>query len=217
MNVVVALLAVVVALIVLLVAGLLRSHAELLRRLEALEGGGAAGDSRPGPEPATGRSAPDLAGTDPDGAPVALSLSGARHDTLLLFLSRGCVTCRPFWEVTAAPRLPRGTRLVVVTADDEEPLTGSAVTVVRSTGAWRDYGVPGSPYVVLVRGGRVVGEGTGTSWDQVLALLAHASRDIAVLGHEEARSSTGRDTDAALLAAGILPGDPRLYPPPEDA
>jgi hypothetical protein len=93
---------------------------------------------------------------------------------------------------------------------------------VLSTQAWRDYGVPGSPYVVLVAGatGRVRGEGTGQSWQQVSALLSRADGGAADRGAPAGRSHGGKpradreresDVDRELLAAGILPGDPSLY------
>ncbi len=48
-----------------------------------------------------------------------------------------------------------------------------------STQAWEDYGMPGSPYFVLVDGaaGRVAGEGSATSWQQVVRLCGDASAD----------------------------------------
>ena len=53
------------------------------------------------------------------------------------------------------------------------------LVTLMSSHAWDDYGVPVSPYFVLVDGptGRVVGEGAGTSWDQVIDLLAKATAD----------------------------------------
>ena len=78
---------------------------------------------------------------------------------------------------------------------------------------YADYGVPGSPYVVLVDGtsGRVRGEGTGQSWRQVAELLARSGGpDPAKPGADARRES---DVDRELMAAGLLPGDPRLYEP----
>ena len=154
---------------------------------------------------------------------------GVEHDTVLVFLSSGCVTCQTFWDEFRRPAalgLPRGVRLLVVTRgdDDESPaavaeLASPAIDVVMSTEAWTAYGVPGSPYVVLVDGrtGRVRGEGTGQSWSQVVQLLARSSGDadyltggpaIAKPAGDAAREA---DADRELLSAGILPGDPRLY------
>jgi hypothetical protein len=73
-----------------------------------------------------------------------------------------------------------------------------------STETWQDYKVPGAPYFILVDGrqGRVVGEGTATSWDRVQHLIGQAAVDT----HDE------RTVDRDLRAAGIEPGDPSLYP-----
>lgn len=246
MTVVVAVLAVVVALLALLVVGLLRSHADILRRLTALDGGDdvpraerdAAGPRTPTgvprpPNLPTGRPAADLVGADLDEGALAVRVTGVAHDTLLLFLSSGCLTCRPFWDAAARPGridLPDGTRVVVVARDlDEESpsalgeLAGSRTVLLLSSRAWADYGIPGSPYAVLVDGasGRIRGEGTGASWEQVARLLAQATGDLAFVGERAPRADKSardaareRDTDAELLAAGILPGDPSLYPAP---
>ena len=107
-------------------------------------------------------------------------------------------------------------------AEHEDPaeiaaLAPPGVDVVLSTQAWRDYGVPGSPYVVLVAGtaGRVRGEGTGQSWQQVSALLSRADGRATANRSRAAKPRADReresDVDRELLAAGILPGDPSLY------
>ena len=49
-----------------------------------------------------------------------------------------------------------------------------------SSQAWSDYEVPGSPYFLLVEEGRVSGEGSGSTWSQVRALLGQASDDTEV-------------------------------------
>jgi len=96
------------------------------------------------------------------------------------------------------------------------------LTVVMSSEAWNDYGVPVSPYFLLVDGpsGTVVGEGAASSWASVADMLARSTAD-----GPDGPNKTGRakgsvraaDTDAALEAAGIEPEDPRLYHRPEDA
>lgn len=241
MTVVVGLLALVVALLVVLVAGLLRTNAEVMRRLDALGAGldgdpPAVGSGRRDPQPGaaqrTGRSAADLSGATLDGGTHVVRVVGTRHDSLLLFLSSGCLTCRSFFDALRDPAqmtLPPRIRPVVVVKDlqDESPSALAelapppTVPLLFSTQAWTDYAVPGSPYAVLVAGdeGRIVGEGTGTSWDQVAALLAQASGDLAFVGGTTPRTTKARrdmtverDTDAELLAAGIRPGDVSLYP-----
>jgi hypothetical protein len=255
MTFVVIMLSVVVALLAVLVTGLLRSHAEILRRLhelgagadtdEAGEAARAERDHAPDdalPRPTRGRtharSQPrgravwDITGTTLAGDAVALGLTGVPHDTTLMFLSSGCTTCAAFWEALASPgtlSLPPGARLVVVTreARSESPaelaeLAPSGVTLVMSDAAWSDYQVAGSPYVVHVDGptGRILGEGTGLDWPQVSRLLAQATGDLAYAGHTGRRRSKAasdaereRRMDDELIAAGILPGDERLYLP----
>jgi hypothetical protein len=218
MTVLVAIETVVIVLLTILVAGLLRSHADILRRLHALDGGEEPQDvpvmlsSR-----ATGRGAPDFAGTSLNGDAALVAVSGARHRTLLAFLSSGCLTCAEFWDAFAdigALDLPADLRLVAVTKDatEESPaalrsLASPGLTVVMSSAAWAEYEVPGSPYFVMIDGasGRVEGEGTGGNWEQVHNLIVQASADGSDGAAREAR------IDRELLAHGIVPGDPILY------
>ncbi len=216
-------------LLTLLVAGLLRSHAEILRRLHELGAGLDPGAADPVPARArglrSGGSDAFAAASDLDGAGLRddamhVSIVGARRRTLLAFLSSGCLTCQGFWEAFADPLglgLSDGTRLVVVTKDGREEsisalrrLAPPDVPVVMSSAAWTDYRVPGSPYFVLVDGpeGRVHGEGTGANWDQVKNLLRQAADDAIDVG-----GGAGREVriDRELLAHGITPGDPSLY------
>jgi hypothetical protein len=219
-------LALVVAVLGVLVAGLLRSHAEILKALHELGAGLELDRAGEGPVPVTiegvvppraaGSSAPDtLVGVTLDGESVAYSLQGGA--TLLAFLSSGCTTCQAFWSAfgTNNPDVPAGTRLVVVVRDlDEESESElrkrrpTRVPVIASTSGWDALDVPGSPYFVLVRDGVVVGEGSGASWPQVLTLLGQASADAELRGNGAVRES--RD-NSALRAAGIEPGHPSLY------
>ena len=251
MTALVVTLAVVVALLVVLVAGLLRSHAEILRTLhDAGLGHDADADATPaaaprrraGGAPATPTSGPspeasDLAGVTPDGDAIAVGVLGAAEPTLLAFLSSGCLTCREFWETFADPRLdvPGGARLVVVTMSPEDESVGAlrrlvpaSTPVVMSTPAWEAYEVEGSPYFVYVDGvsGAVVGEGTASNWDRVREMIDESVDDGALAASR--RRAAARKTraarrhladrerearaDEALLAAGIGPGDARLYP-----
>jgi hypothetical protein len=180
--------------------------------------------------------AQDISGTLASGGAAHVAVVGASHATVLAFLSTGCGTCGTFWEALASPeqvRLPgEGTRLVIVTngPDAESPaavadLAPRGVVTVMSSEAWDDYNVPVSPYFVLVDGpsGRVIGEGAGTSWEQVLDLLSRSVADAgsSAGGGRTRRARTrmsGQDradrVDAELRAAGIEPGDPSLYPAP---
>ncbi|NIZ89576.1 TlpA family protein disulfide reductase [Kineococcus rubinsiae] len=172
-------LTVAVALLGVLVAGLLRSHAEILRALHELGAGredttpGSAGgpvdlpfevgrgvlSAAGGGAGVTGTAAPDVVGTTPSGDTVQVSVTAGGGATLVAFLSSGCLTCHGFWERFAAstPELPPATRLVVVTQGPEresasavQQLAGSDLLVVMSTATWEAYEVPGSPYFVLV-------------------------------------------------------------------
>ncbi len=253
MTVLVVALTAAVALLGVLVVGLLRSHAEILRQLHAL--GAGREDTAPGalvarpadapfevrddvlpPAGVTGTAASDLVGTSPTDEAALLSVVGAGSDTLIAFLSSGCSTCQDFWDVFGSPAdlgLPPATRLVVVTKGPDlessstvARLAPGRVPVLMSTQAWEDYGVPGSPYFVLVDGaaGRVAGEGSATTWEQVVRLCrdASADRSAAVRRHAAAGHGGPEDrgdgahrearADRELAAAGILPGDPSLYP-----
>lgn len=217
MTLLVTVLTVAVVLLTVLVAGLLRSHAVILRRLHDLgagvgthgDGPGRAGEpaaaSRPRgvPETApTGRPAADVVGTSVAGDPVAVRVAGVDRDSVLVFLSSGCATCADFWQALAGGvALPDDARLVIVTRDaaEESParlaeLAPAGVTVVLSSAAWTDYAVPGSPYVAHVDGpsARVRGEGTGGSWEQVARLLAEATGDLGYLGGPSRPRRPGR-------------------------
>jgi hypothetical protein len=247
---------VVIAVLALLVVGLLRSHAEILRRLHDLGAGldPDAGRAQPATvaDPQPGRdfqvmpqvpSPPDREGftaaADLSGAGVAddaltVRVTGVQHDTVLAFLSSGCLTCQRFWDAFRKPKklgLRPDVRLVVVTkgSGEESPATIAklappGIPLVMSSAAWTDYGVPGSPYFVFVHGlsGRVRGEGTGPDWDQVSSLLEQATGEVAHADQLAANrirkpsSDADRESriDTELLAAGVPPGDPSLYTPP---
>jgi hypothetical protein len=259
MAVLVVLLGVVIALLGLLVAGLLRSHAEILRALHGL--GVDLDPARPegvdipvGAPTVRGsttttvssrdvpdrpiRDAVDVVGAAPDGGAVSIAVGGRDDLTLLAFLSTGCTSCHFFWDAFGAPDLhvPGDARLVVVTkgANAEQPgmvrkLAPSAVPVVMTSEAWDDYDVPVAPFFVLIdgRSGAVVGEGAANSWEHVEALMRNALEDAGLLDERgrrkrgaspKARSDAMREdrVDRDLLAAGIGPGDPRLYQLPDD-
>ena len=188
------LLGVETALLVLLsvlVAGLLRSHAEMLRTLHRLGvdlDPGADGRGTEGPPPATPGQAYDVAGVTPGGDAVHVGVLGGRQATLLAFLSSGCVTCEPLWDGLrrGEPPLPDRTRVVAVTRGPghESParlraLAPEGVPVVMSDAAWEDYAVPGAPYFVYVDGTGVTGQGAARDWPQLASLLARARADVA--------------------------------------
>jgi hypothetical protein len=174
----------------------------------------------------------DLTGSLPRGGAAHVAVTGVDHRTLLAFLSTGCGTCGVFWDALrdGATRLPDpDTRVVIVTngPDAESPaavadLAPDTLVTIMSSEAWDDFNVPVSPYFVLVDGpsGSVVGEGAGGSWEQVVDLLSKATADAGARRAARARPLTrmsGKDraerVDQELMAAGIQPGDPSLYPP----
>jgi hypothetical protein len=184
-------------------------------------------------------SAPTIAGVTPTGDALAIAVTGNDQLTLIAFLSSGCATCAGFWEAFQAPEhlgLPDGIRLVVVTKGPEMEIAGevqvkahSRLQVVMSTDAWGDYEVPGSPFFVLVDGsaGRRIGEGVANQFSQVVELVRRAQIDMQAFGigtrgegGSQSRAFAGgldgpaRESanDEELRAAGILPGDPSLYP-----
>jgi hypothetical protein len=222
--------AVVLVILGLLVVGLLRSHAEILRALHDL-GAGQSDDVASGRRTVSRRSASseavggaghDVHGDTLDGESVAIGVSGATHHALLAFLSAGCYTCQPFWSaLSGGAQASAGTRvIVVVQAGDNlarlRSLAGPDLLVVVSDAAWSDYEVPGSPHFVLIDGpsGTVTGEGTASTWPQVLDLLEHAHGSAPSTGQQRIELS-GRDNvhriDLELANAGIGPGHPSLY------
>ena len=139
----------VVLLLAVLVAGLLRSHADILKALHDLGAGvgdptgdthghgagpsTAAGAQVPltmGPTLAADRdstSAPTLAGVTPGGDALAIAPASAGTLTLLAFLSTGCASCAGFWDSFRQPDrlgLSTGTRLVVVTKGPDREIPG---------------------------------------------------------------------------------------------
>jgi hypothetical protein len=231
---------VAVALLSLLVAGLLRSHADILRALHSL--GAGIGDpldeTDAGHEhaqqgtvlqlgrrlpPERSAAAPDIVGTTLDGDAVAITAMAAPR-TLLAFLSSGCTTCARFWTALREPsalKLPRDVRIVVVTKglDLEERhelarVDPGIVELVLSTQAWLDYEVPGAPFFVLTDdAGRRIGEGLAASMDQVVELVDRAtSDDRSQAGVKGDGPARELENDRVLRAAGIHPGDPSLRP-----
>jgi hypothetical protein len=243
------------ALLALLVAGLLRSHADILRALHDLGVPAAGGDPHPADlhpdgdprvarvslrSPTTaatttattaGVMSPradatpvfDVAGVTPFDEVISIAVSNPRVDTLLAFLSAGCTTCAHLWagaEDLDGVGLPDRTRVVVVTLapGEESParvrsVAPRGVPVVMSSEAWQDYGVPGAPYFIFVDGPANVvrGEGSASSWKEVASLLGDAGGDARRIAGGRVRETR---IDHELAAAGITPGDPRLYHPP---
>jgi hypothetical protein len=193
---------VLLVLLVVLVAALLRSHAEILRRLGPDDAAPRLPDSPTGIRAEV--AAPELAGITPTGDAVKLAFHGT--PTLLAFLSSGCTSCIAFWEKLGDSRPAPELHTVIVTrgADREQVaklrrLAPDAVPVVMSSQAWEDYGVPGTPYFVLVEDGTIQGEGVATTWSALASLVGDAVEEQ-------------RGLDQRLAVAGIGPDHPSLYP-----
>jgi hypothetical protein len=233
----------VVLLLGVLVAGLLRSHADILRSLHEL--GVGVGDpavseldASTTPPVVSGQSlvgatVPDVAGVTPAGDARAVSVNNSEQLTLLAFLSSGCGTCSAFWRALQEPErldLPHGVRSVIVTKGPELEIPSEVaskatgrIPVVMSTEAWLDYQVPGSPFFVLVDGstGRRIGHGVANHVGQLVDLVRRAEHDANGAASRPRETFGGTrlggpareaSADEVLLAAGIRPGDPSLYP-----
>jgi hypothetical protein len=234
-----------VVLLAVLVAGLLRSHADILRALHSLGAGVGDPNARPSrplpadrPQPLTigpalapnrhSTSVYDVAGVTPDGDALSVSATAGPGSALLVFLSSGCTTCSGIWRSLvpdAGPTLPAGLRVVVVTKGPELESPGEVrrlappgATVVMSSEAWSDYEVPGSPFFVLLdtASGRRMGEGVANHLSQVVQLVERARADGAGAGERDRTRLDGpereAENDRILTQAGVLPGDPSLYP-----
>jgi hypothetical protein len=213
------------------IVALLRSHADILRRLAVLEEGGtatraAAAGELPGP----GDDVPDvpapISGTTLAGDSVALSFGPGSPPTLLAFLTSGCTSCAPFWaglrETADLPSLPD--RVIVVTHDAtrESParvarLAPGAAEIVMSSDAWERYAVPASPHFVLTDGrGGISGRGSALSWSQLETMVGDAGADSDGVAGTLAAARTTEEraarSEQALAQAGIGPGHPSLFP-----
>jgi hypothetical protein len=216
---------VVLAVTVVFVVALLRSHAEILRRLAAIDDGvpatgptGAVGHAE---NHVAGGAVTDIVGETLAGDAVKLALGAGSPRTLLAFLSSGCAACGPLWAGLHDDRPPPlGARLIVVTKGPEREsvsrlraLAPADREVVMSTAAWEFYSVPATPHFVLVEGnvGEILGRGSATSWQQIETLLMDSETDSEV---HRARGTSQRAARAeqALAAAGITAGHPSLYP-----
>lgn len=208
----------VLAVAVLFIVALLRSHAEILRRLEDL------GMDRPANLPPRGAGlaqsdVAEIAGQTLRGDATKLTMGTGSGRTLLAFLSSSCAVCETLWT-TFDPNLEvaRGARLVAVTKGPERErmarlleLAPAGLDVVMSSDAWEHYEVPSTPHFVLVEDGTLLGRGGATSWEQIRTMVGDADRDSDIY---RARTTSERAARAeeALAAAGITPGHPSLYP-----
>lgn len=226
---------IVILLLAVLVAGLLRSHAEILRTLDRLGAGDDApvGSQRSGLGLGPTRRASEkvaveaITGVTLDGVSRTIALTGSRGVLLAAFLSSGCSTCGPFWSSFDGARdLPyAGIRTVIVTkgAAEESPsdlrrLAPRDIPTVLSSETWDAFRVPGTPYFQLIdtADGSVLGEGSAADWTRLSEMIGRS------IGDESARRSLRRttaermvDSDEELSRAGIEPGDDTLYHKPQ--
>lgn len=129
-----------------------------------------------------------VAGVGPDGGEVTVAgpESAGGGVVLLTFLTSSCEGCRQFWE-GPAPGWPGAPRMAIITPGPEledrrkvaalarDAATPTGVPVVMSAQAWTDYDVTRSPFAVVVRDGRVAGEGPLSGWEDLRGLLAPGS------------------------------------------
>ena len=220
----------VILLLLILVAGLLRSHADILRKLDAL---GAGENSTPTARPSITQtpmktepaSLETISGPTPLGDVASVALTGSRGYVLVAFMSSGCKTCQTFWKAFRngmdMPRADIRPVLVTKGVEEESPsdirkLAPLELTTIMSNDVWDAFRVPGTPYFQLIdaRTGTVIGEGSAGSWPRLVEML---ERSLGDAGMSEIRLSTKQryqDTNQALGDAGIEPGDPSLYGKP---
>jgi len=222
-----AIVSVLLLFVVVFVVGLLRSHAEILRRLAAVEDGGTISARALDGPPPSAIPATDIAGETPEGDSTKVMLGPGSPMTLLAFLGSGCGACAPLWEaIRAGATAPAGARMIVLTkgSEQESPSLVRALAagrpVLMSTPAWTDYAVTSSPQFVLVDGpsGRVAGRGSAGTWEQLTGLVERALADAQLRPDSpstDAGSTHERATrvGATLEEWGIVPGHPSLDPP----
>lgn len=213
------------------IVALLRSHADILRRLTLLEQGGSparapvAAPGLPGPGDKEIDVPVPISGTTLAGDSVALSFGPGSPPTLLAFLTSGCTSCAPLWAGLreAADLRSLAERVIVVTHDSarESParvarLAPAEAEIVMSSPAWEQYAVPASPHFVLTDGrGGIHGRGSALTWSQLETMVGDARADAdAGPAAVAARSTEERAARSAqaLARAGIGAGHPSLFP-----
>jgi hypothetical protein len=132
----------------------------------------------------------DVTGVDPRGVVSSVDVLGAAAPVLLLFLSAACMGCQDLWEGLADLRAGLGAHclLAVVTKSpgEEDPeriaaLAGAApelgIPLVMSTPAYRNYGVGGPPFLVVVDAAAVRTEGVAWGLEETLRVARAALGD----------------------------------------
>jgi len=242
MVVVTIVIAALLVIALVYIIALLRSHADILRRLAALEERATAGGSpalevsaaaageltaaTPGGVGSGGAgvtAAGPISGTTLRGDSVTLAFGPGSPVTLLAFLTSGCASCAPLWaglhEGSEVDSLAERVAVVTHDAMRESPtrldrLAPSGTEVIMSSAAWADYAVPGSPHFVLTDGaGGILGRGSALSWSQLQTMVADARADARrAAGPARTTEQRVERSEGALASAGIGPGHPSLYP-----
>jgi hypothetical protein len=239
MVVVTIVIGVLLVVALIYIVALLRSHADILRRLALIEERAGAGARTASPEldaaqgdlvpaaPAIGGSqvttAGPISGTTLHGDSVTLSFGPGSPMSLIAFLTSGCTSCAPLWAGLHEARdlASLAPRIAVVTHDPTresptrlERLAPAGTEVIMSSTAWADYAVPGSPHFVLTDGaGGILGRGSALSWAQLQTMVADAQADARrAAGSVRTTAERAERSEQALASAGIAPGHPSLYP-----
>ena len=178
--------------VLVLVAGLLRSHAEILKTLHARgsgeDVGSHNGDSQETDVVPANTDAHPIHGASLARESVELRPIDEERGLLLAFLTSGCSACRTIWrDIEAGDENGHslGVRVVAVAKDREEEsvsrlkkLAPDWLPVVLSSSAWRDYQVPSSPYFVYVVSGEIVGQGSAKTWANALEFVEDQIADV---------------------------------------
>lgn len=227
---------IVILLLAVLVAGLLRSHADILRTLDRLGAGDGPAPNAPGSiglgptRRSTGQTPVGaISGITLEGEARSFALTESRGYLLVAFLSSGCSTCKAFWTSFGKELdLPHpDIRPVIVTKDAAEESTSELRTLaprdipmVLSSDTWDAFRVPGTPYFQLIdtADGAVLGEGSAANWSRLLEMIRRSLGDDG--SATDLRRSTRErlvDSDEELRRAGIAPGDETLFRKPNGA
>ncbi len=130
----------------------------------------------------------DLAGADPAGQPTEVDASARGGKLALLFLTSSCQPCRVLWATARDAGLSAcagDCSLVIVTPSPSTEsrrrvaeLAPPSVRVVMSSDAWLAYGVTRAPWLAVLDGGVIAGEGPAPAdWTAVVASVTALSAD----------------------------------------
>jgi methylamine dehydrogenase accessory protein MauD len=146
--------------------------------------------------PPLGETPQPVAATDLDGREVWIG--GPGEGQLVVFVSPGCPICREVLPgVPAAARAGRLEPVVVTDAEEREAVAtyaraGVGAAVVAGPGLGERYGVPGTPYAVVIdASGAVRAKGTVNNLEQVEGLVDTAMRRVEEGIHANGGKETG--------------------------